>query len=202
MAEKTSSPDDRCLPEAFPRPLATSDGGPTPSLLKRAYARFVKLRGCPKEIARGFAVGLFVGMSPTMGAQMFIAVPLAALFKSNKLAAAAGVWITNPLTAPFIYGLTYLVGARIIGVSGQIKAGLTDGPTFMEFIAKAPEIFWVMTVGGVVVGLPLALVGYYLSFSAITRYRAKIQQKVAAGREKLAQRRRRTNRKKSKGRRS
>ncbi len=68
--------------------------------LKRIYERFVKIRGDPHKIALGFSLGLFVGMSPSMGVQMPIAIFIAALLKWNKISSAAGVWITNPLTAP------------------------------------------------------------------------------------------------------
>ena len=89
--------------------------------LRRLYERFVKIRGRPREIALGFALGLFIGMSPTMGIQMPISVFVAAIFQWSKISAAVGVWITNPFTAPFIYGLTYVVGARLLG----LKASLT-----------------------------------------------------------------------------
>jgi uncharacterized protein (DUF2062 family) len=192
MAEKLSD----CLPES------RRETRPPASLFTRAYVRFIKLRGCPKEIARGFALGLFVGMSPTIGVQMLIAVPLAALLKFNKLAAAAGVWVSNPLTVPFIYSLTYLLGARIIGLSGKLKVGFAEGRTVLEIIAKAPEIFLAMTVGGIIAGLPLAVAGYWLSYTAITRYRTKIQERIAAGKEKIVQRRRSKRNKKNKGRRN
>jgi hypothetical protein len=51
-----------------------------------------------------------------MGFQTATAVFFAALFKWNKFSGAAGVWITNSVTAPFIYGMTYLVGAKMLGV--------------------------------------------------------------------------------------
>ena len=79
-----------------------------------AYRRFVALRGTPREIALGFSLGLFVGMSPYMMCHTVTAVFVAALLKWNKIAAAAGVFITNPVTAPFFYALTYRVGAAIM----------------------------------------------------------------------------------------
>ena len=51
-------------------------------------------------------------MTPTMGIQMPIAIFFAAMLKWSKISAAFGVWITNPLTSPFIYGLTYIVDAK------------------------------------------------------------------------------------------
>ena len=148
--------------------------------LKKTYERFLKIRGNPREIALGFALGLFVGMSPTMGFQMAIAVFFAALLKWNKISAAVAVWITNPFTAPIIYGLTYFVGAKILGVSNSFQ-GLSafDLSALLHLIQKTPKILMVMTLGGVVVGIPLALAGYYFSFSAVHAYQKDIKAKLA-----------------------
>ncbi len=81
--------------------------------IQKFYRNFLKLRGDPREIALGFALGLFIGMSPSMGFQMVIAAAVAAFLKWDIISAAMGVWITNPLTAPFIYSLTYFVGSKI-----------------------------------------------------------------------------------------
>jgi uncharacterized protein (DUF2062 family) len=152
--------------------------------LKRAYERFLKIRGNPREIALGFALGLFIGMTPTIGFQMPIAVFVAALFKWNKISAAVAVWITNPLTAPFIYSFSYFVGAKMLGfkIAPKLLTGL-DLPTLKEAGAK---ILLATTVGGVVVGIPLALLGYYLAFSAVHGYQTKLKHRVAAKKEKLA----------------
>ncbi len=82
--------------------------------LKLNIVRFLRLRGTPDEIAKGLALGIFIGMTPTFGMQMLIAVVFAFLLKENKLAAALGVWITNPLTAPFIYALEYESGRLLL----------------------------------------------------------------------------------------
>lgn len=155
-------------------------GPPRFAALKKAYERFLKIRGNPREIALGFALGLFIGMSPTMGFQMAIAVFFAALFKWNKISAAVAVWITNPFTAPIIYGLTYYVGAKILGVTNSFQ-GLSafDLPALLHLIQKTPKILMVMALGGVVVGLPLALAGYYFSFSAVHTYQKDIKAKLA-----------------------
>ena len=153
--------------------------------LKRAYERFLKIRGSPREIALGFALGLFIGMTPTLGFQMPIAIFVAALFKWNKISAAVGVWITNPVTAPFIYSFSYFVGAKMLGfkIAPKLLTGL-DFPTLKEAGAR---IFLATTVGGVVVGIPLALLGYYLAFYAVHGYQTKLKSRVAAKKEKLAE---------------
>ncbi|MBN2643849.1 MAG: DUF2062 domain-containing protein [Desulfuromonadaceae bacterium] len=83
---------------------------------KLLFLRFIRLRGEPDEIAKGFALGIFIGMTPTMGFQMAIAVFFAMLLKENKFAAALAVWISNPLTAPFIYGTQYETGRFLLGL--------------------------------------------------------------------------------------
>lgn len=122
--------------------------------------RLIRLRGQPDEIARGMALGLFVGMTPTFGVQMFLALILAILLRQNKIAALIGVWNTNPLTAPFIYGLEYEVG--------RVLLGLPHPETTIEFTREAlQQLGWLLAsplcLGSLVIGVPVALIGYALT---------------------------------------
>jgi len=155
--------------------------------LRRVYVRFIKIRGRPKEIALGFALGIFIGMTPTMGIQMPVAIFFAAMLKGSKISAAFGVWITNPFTSPFIYGLTYVVGAKVLG----LKTAMTLPNDFTwgivkETLRNAPVIFGALTVGGILIGLPLAILSYFSSFAAVNKYQQSIKTKVAAQRARLA----------------
>ena len=146
--------------------------------LKKAYERFVKIRGNPREIALGFALGIFVGMTPYMGFHMAIAVFFAALFKWNKISAAMGAWISNPLTAPFIYGATFYVGDKVLNIENACCIPNTlNLEVILQLIKNAPELFWILTVGGIVVGVPAAVLGYYLALSTILKYREGIRKK-------------------------
>lgn len=89
---------------------------PFPRQLKLNFLRFIRLRGTPDEVARGTALGIGIGMTPTMGFQMPIALFFAWILRENKLAAVLGVWITNPITAPFIYALEYETGRLLLGM--------------------------------------------------------------------------------------
>ncbi len=156
--------------------------------LKKAYSRFLKIRGTPKEIARGFALGLFVGMSPFMGLHTAIAVPVAALFKWNKFSAALAVWISNPISAPIIYGITYYTGAKVLLIQDGYKLpNAFNLDALLYTLRSAPEIIGILLVGGIVVGLPLAGVGYYFAFKAITEYRKSIRIKLEVKKYTLAQ---------------
>lgn len=155
---------------------------------RRFYDRFVRMRGHPREIALGFALGLFIGMSPTMGFQMAIAAFCAALLGWNKWSAAAGVWVTNPVTAPFVYSVNYWVGSSLlkwgfpqtVAYAQNLKGGL--GGIF----AKTPHVMASMILGGVVMGIPVACAGYWLALWAVGRYRAQVKGRL----ERIRQRRR------------
>ena len=144
--------------------------------LVRTYERFLKIRGQPREIALGFALGLFVGMTPFIGLHTVMAVPLAALLKWDKISAAVAVWFTNAATAPFIYSITYVVGARIAGIKQVFSwKDIESLSAVYRLILHTPEMIWAMVIGGVILGLPLAVAGYYLAFFVVGRYQEKIR---------------------------
>ena len=74
------------------------------------YWRLVRLQGQPDAIARGLACGVFAGLFPIFGLQTIVGVFLAILLGGNKILAAAGTWISNPLTYVPIYGFNFHVG--------------------------------------------------------------------------------------------
>jgi uncharacterized protein (DUF2062 family) len=146
---------------------------------KKIYRRFLKIRGRPREIALGFSLGILIGMSPFMGLQTAIAVFFAALLKWNKLSAALGIWITNPATAPFIYGSTYLIGAKLIGIRKAYQP--VDEFTFettSNLFQRTPEILWALVLGGIIIGLPLSVIGYFFSYSAILKYQQNLKKRL------------------------
>lgn len=155
-------------------------------MIRTIYERFLKIRGRPRDIALGFALGIFIGMTPTMGIQMPIAVFFAAMLKWSKISAAFGVWITNPFTSPFIYGFTYIVGAKVLGL--KVKMTLPEDFSWSivkELIENAPVIFGAMTIGGILIGFPLAILSYYLSFATVNKYQQRIKDKMAVQKARL-----------------
>ena len=137
--------------------------------LKYFYLRFVRIHAHPEEIARGMALGLLLGMTPTFGVQMALAVFLAALFKENKVAAVLGVWITNPLTAPFIYAMNYNLGLLILGkTNGGFDAATHN---LSDLLKASMDIFLPLWVGGFVAGIIVAIVGYFVTLRMVMLYR-------------------------------
>lgn len=149
--------------------------------LSRGYQRFIKLRGSPHALAGGMALGLFIGMSPFFGLHVISALALAALLKWSKITALIGVNVTNALTAPLIYPLNYWVGTRLAGTSGQMRwPAAFDLAELLALLKQSPHIILDLVIGGIALGLPLALLGYGITLKVITVYR---QRRLARSRQ-------------------
>jgi len=137
--------------------------------LKLNLLRLVRLQASPDEIAKGVALGIFIGMTPTFGFQMAIAVFFAFLLKENKLAAALGVWITNPVTAPFIYALEYETGRILLGMG---HARLPVEFTFSSLTSLGWEVLLPLGLGSLIYGVLCAGLSFALTLRLIPSIRA------------------------------
>ncbi|MEA5463078.1 DUF2062 domain-containing protein [Leptothoe sp. PORK10 BA2] len=127
-------------------------------LFRYIHIRFIRLRSHPKVIARGLAAGVFAGSYPLFGLQMLIAVAIAATIRGNKIIAAAGTWISNPLTYAPIYAFNYQVGRRILGQSATTSL---SNRSPQEWMSIGFDITLALMVGSTVVGLILSIISYY-----------------------------------------
>lgn len=145
-------------------------------MLKLIYYRFVRLRGTPEQISLGLSLGIFVGMTPFLGVHTIISVALASLFKWSKITAAIGVMITNPLTAPLIYPATYKLGAMVTLFSNPSQwSKIFEPGGVIGLMKSSPMIFINLFVGGVIIGLPLSFVSYYVAMYALSRARRRLK---------------------------
>ena len=97
---------------------------------------------------------------PLVGVKAIIAVAIASVLKWNKLAAGIGVFNINPLTAPFFFGLNYLVGKQITGCRQSFE--FPDEFSFRvltEIFHHGSDILLTLAVGGFLLGIPFAFFG-------------------------------------------
>ena len=131
-----------------------------------------ELRGRPRELALGVAIGVFVGITPTIPFHTVLAVALAAALRGSKLAAALGVWIANPLTIPIFYYGSYRLGSFALGMPE-----LTLPMQYSVFaLAKlGGHVTVAMLHGGVLLGILPAVLAYFLTyrFTSSPRFRGK-----------------------------
>lgn len=130
--------------------------------------RFIRLRGTPEEVAKGLALGIFIGMTPTFGFQMVIALFFAWLLKENKLAALLGVWVTNPITAPIIYATQYETGRIILGMD---RLSFPTELTLETFMNVGLEIIIPLCLGSLIHAIILGFLTYALTLRFIPSLR-------------------------------
>ncbi|MDF1553489.1 MAG: DUF2062 domain-containing protein [Deferrisomatales bacterium] len=172
-----------------------------PKPLLYFYYRCVRLHGRPREVAMGMAIGLAVGMTPTLGVQMLVAITLAAVLGQSKIAAGLGVWISNPITALPLYLATYRVGKWTLAAAGYPVHHLGSSQEFHRFVEQLTssgvalsaiqaygwEAFWqesrwffaLTFLGGGILTVPLAIGGYWLTYQGVIAYRLKVRHRRA-----------------------
>ena len=72
------------------------------------------------SIAMGAAVGMWIGLTPTVGIQMWMAFMMSFVMKFNRIWAIAMVWISNPITMGPMYYAEYRVGQLLLGMKNQL----------------------------------------------------------------------------------
>ena len=136
--------------------------------------RRIPLGETPRRIALGFSIGLFIGMTPFLGIHLILSVILTSFFGGNKLAAAVGVNITNVVTAPLIYPINYWVGVKLSGISGNVPLSFSsENVKILSLVKQSPLILADLVIGGVALGVPLALVGYIGALKLVGYLRSK-----------------------------
>lgn len=169
----------------------------------RPVLRFVKTRILhindePERIARGIAVGLFTAWLPLLGLHTILSLIFSTIMRANKAMALLFIWVSNPLTAFFVYYPCYLLGRAILGLFHEEP---TIRPEQMESLFEhalsVKRIFWEfftvdlwkqmwdvfvqmgleLMIGGVLLGLIIARIGYWVSLKFIKRLRARRQRR-------------------------
>ena len=135
------------------------------------FLRFLRLRGKPKTLSRGLAVGVFAGFFPFFGLQTFIGIFLATLFRGSKVAAVAGTWISNPLTYLPIYLFNYKVGKFLLRIESQ-PINQLDLESFSKLKELGSTVAATFIFGCFVVGLIAGLIAY-ISSLYLLKLRAK-----------------------------
>jgi hypothetical protein len=136
----------------------------------------------PQRIALGTAVGIFIGLTPTVGIQMLLVLLVAPLLPFNRVSALVTVYISNPVTMVPMYYLNYKVGTLFFAARfTYAQFGQVFGARWQESLrALVFEVGKPLVVGSLIVALAAALVTYpsmlwfvnYLRRSSATARRA------------------------------
>ncbi len=140
---------------------------PNPKVVRKH--KFIKLFGSllhdanlwhlnRRSVSGAFAVGLFAAFIP-VPAQMLLAAAIAIVVRVNLPIAVGLVWITNPVTIPFILFLAFKIG--------NLFTGSPVTPTELEFTFESLQNglgdVWVpVLIGCIILAIGCAITGYLL----------------------------------------
>ncbi|HHP7244611.1 MAG TPA: DUF2062 domain-containing protein [Elainellaceae cyanobacterium] len=151
--------------------------------IRYIYFRFIRMRGTSQAIARGLASGVFAGWFPLFGLQTIIGVALAAVFRGNKIMAAAGTWVSNPFTYVPIYYFNFRIGEWLlerVGISVQMPGQdfqkvIADAgwQAFQQFVALGAGFIATLFLGCFTVGILSAIGAYFLGLAVVQRIRQR-----------------------------
>ena len=128
----------------------------------------------PEFIARGWAIGMFIGCSVPFGFQLVLSVPLAIWLKGSKVGATLGTFITNPLTILFIYPVQCWVADHLLlggGLSYDRLVGIEW--KFETVAALGTETLQAFFLGGLLFAAVMTPATYFAVLHLMRRHRAR-----------------------------
>ena len=136
----------------------------------RPVLRFVKFRilhvdDSPQRIARGIAIGFFTAYLPVFGLHMLIALMLAWLLRANKVLAVLAQ-MQSLLNQTFSLDM--------------MLPNLFDAAYWKQVASVFTQIGLETFIGGLILGILIALIGYRIAFYFIIGYRTRKQSRKTA----------------------
>lgn len=137
--------------------------------------RFLRLKGDPKSIARGVALGTFIGITPTLPLHTVATLIIAPLLRANLIGAfLSSFLVCNPLTYFPQYYFSWRIGSaltpydltweRIKAVMDIVLSGAGYQATFAALSSLGLDAIIVMCLGGAVLAAPFSILTYIISF--------------------------------------
>ncbi len=134
--------------------------------------KFLRLKGTPKKVALGFAVGSIVNFYPTFGFGVPIAGAVAAFVRGNIPAGIVGDILFKPLF-PFFFYLDLLVGYKLMGLEADNLAQVA-----MDLAKLDPQAFLiagkVFMFGALINSLLTGLVLFLVVHTIFKSYRRQM----------------------------
>ena len=134
---------------------------------KKRGKEILSLDSHPGHIAAGFAVGVFISFTPFFGLHTPLAILAAFVFRLNKLTCITGAWVNTPFTVVPALGLSYKIGSILQGLPPlELKIKGLEWQHLKEHAAS-------LMLGSSIVGFVAAVLGYFLCYYLVVRFRAK-----------------------------
>lgn len=163
--------------------------------LRYYWLRLLRLKGDPVVLARGAAIGVFIGLTPTIPLHTIIITALCMLLRGNILAGIiASFLISNPFTMVVHYYAAWKIGVWLTGshvswneIRDLVQAAHSAG--FLEALTRLSRAGWTifvtMLTGGVVFALPFGVVTYFIFIRLYAAHqRNRLRRYIKAGNDR------------------
>ena len=139
---------------------------------KNIYDQFISLKGKPESIAFGTAIGVFIGVTPTIPFHTIMIVAFTFLFRQNFTTAFLGATVmSNPFTIPFFYVSQYHLGKYLLG-NGWQEIVFTDY-SIWDIMNTGWNIACPLLLGGFIMAVVFAIPAYFISYRAVVIIRGR-----------------------------
>jgi len=142
--------------------------------IDRFFKQIRTLQGDPHYIAMGLALGVFMGITPTVPLQTIVAVMLAFILKASKPAAVIGTLTANPITIPVFYIGSYKIGKLLLG---DTLPKDIQYESVAQFFKMGTDMTLAMLMGGVLMGVVPGIATYFIALKFFQTVRAKLENK-------------------------
>lgn len=140
-------------------------------LLRFNYLRILRLKTSAHSIALGAAFGILVGFLPIIPFQAVTVLTMAVIFRANKIAAFSFTFISNVANMIPFYTMLYMVGSKVLPFA-HVKFD-PKHLELMEMIKAGWDLVLVMSVGGLVLGIPSSIITYFVMRRLVLLYRRR-----------------------------
>ncbi|MDD3089424.1 MAG: DUF2062 domain-containing protein, partial [Candidatus Omnitrophica bacterium] len=136
---------------------------------KERLLGLVRSNSTPSTIALGLSIGVFIGFLPLYGFHLLIVLLVAMCFPgTNKVAMIAGTGVTMPVTAPFVYWVSYAAGRALTG--GKTPPLTIEGIKRISF-GDLHSMYSVLFYGCLVLGTITAISVYLAALYSVRAIR-------------------------------
>lgn len=152
------------------------------------YLKFKRLQGSPQFLAKGTAIGTFLGITPIIPLHTLLVILVTLLTRTSTVAAfLATLIVCNPFTYVAQYYFSIVIGNAVTPYDFNwermktvldiliAKPGFTE--SLQAFVSLGLEAAIVLVVGGSILALPFSIASYFLSLRFFIKIQDKKRQK-------------------------
>jgi uncharacterized protein (DUF2062 family) len=142
------------------------------------HHRMLPRKQQPHEVAFAVAIGVWIGVMPTIGVAILLTLPVCHILKLPKIPAVLGSMVANPLTQfTVFYPSGYYIGKFLMPPQTQFDflkrfselSWSNYGEIAIQFLGEAKDHFFAFLIGMVLVSTVFGVLFYFGTYAMMER---------------------------------